>query len=163
MTSPTGIDPDQPNGSDEHHAGSVGPYVNPSDVRDEDMRNAALLVDPTRREFLADLDPLTVNSYAVLYARAEKWINYAQRQYAIHGREPGGEKWIRLLERWSVSMRWLDRNLIMSGSIRGRRADQLADVLGASRDPPGVGGTQVVVPQLYQAPPAQGKRTIWGR
>lgn len=132
----------------------------------EDMRNAALLVDEKRREFLADLDPLTVNSYAVLYARAEKWIKYAQRQYdaAAKREERDANKWLRLKERWEIGARWLDRNLTMSGSIRGRRAEQLVDVLSGSRDPPGVGGAQVVIPQLYTpAAPAKSGGKLWGR
>ncbi len=137
-----------------------------SGERFEDMRNAALLVDEKRREFLADLDPLTVNSYAVLYARAEKWIKYAQRQYdaAMKREEPDASKYLRLKERWEIGARWLDRNLTMSGSIRGRRAEQLVDVLSGARDAPGVGGAQVVIPQLY-APAAQPKSggKLWGR
>lgn len=140
-------------------------YRNPDDSREQDLRNAALLVDATRREFLADLDPLTVNSYAVLYARAEKWKRYAVRQHelATKRNDADKERWLRLYERWAVSERWLDRNLIMSGSIRGKRAEQLVDVLAGSREMPSVGGTQVVVPQMYQPPAAPSKRGLWGR
>lgn len=141
------------------------PLLPAEDQRQPDHRNAALLVDDERREFLADLDPLVVNSYAVLYARAEKWIAYARREAdrAHRANEPGAEKWHRLEERWRTGVKWLDRNLVMSGSIRGRRAQQLVDVLSGGRDPPSVGGTQVVVPQLYQ-PEAQPKRgMLWRR
>jgi len=135
------------------------------DQRDFDMRNAVLLVDSERREFLADLDPLTVNSYAVLYARNAKWIAYAIREgrRAKEKNEADAEKWERLRERWQVSNAWLDRNLVMSGSIRGRRAQQLVDVLASSRDPPNLGGAQVVVPQIYQGEQAKPKKGIWSR
>lgn len=131
-----------------------------------DHRNAALLVDKERREFLADLDPRVVNSYAVLYARAEKWINYAKReaQRSQKLELPDNDKWTRLEERWRTSLRWLDRNLVMSGSVRGRRADQLVEVLSGGRDPPSVGGTQVVIPQVYQQEsPAAKRPSLWRR
>jgi hypothetical protein len=134
------------------------------DGTESDMRNAALLVDERRREFLANLDPLTVNSYAVLYARFEKWIAYARRCHAaaVKREEKGADRWLQLEDRWEGGVRWLDRSLILSGSIRGRRAEQLVDVLMGAHDPPNVGSSQVVVPQIYQ-PAAQPKGKLWGR
>jgi len=122
------------------------------DPNENDMRNAVLLVDPRRKEFLAVLEPGVQNSYAVLYARAERWIGFARRsgQAARKRNDADAGKWLQLEHHWQTSVTWLDSNLVMSGSTRGKRAEQLADVLSGSRDPPSVGGTQVVVPQVYQ-------------
>lgn len=142
------------------------PLTQPETV-EQDMRSAVLLVDAARREFLAYLDPNVVNSYAVLYARHEKWVAYAERNFVAAAKrgEPNAARWKYLAERWRTGIHWLDRNLVMSGAIHGRRAEQLVDVLTGAKDPPSVGGTQVVVPQVYQpAPQPKSKLAgLWGR
>lgn len=142
------------------------PTVSAEDSEERDFRLAALLVDPKRREFLATLDPMTVNSYAVLYGRALKWIAYAKRgidKAQTKNDEVSKMRWSLLKERWELSLVWLDKNLMMSGSIRGRRAEQLVDVLAGAREQPSMGGTAVVYPALPNAPPPSQPKSILRR
>lgn len=112
-----------------------------------ETRNAALLLDEERRAFLACIEPGVANSYAYLYKHHGRWVEHCKRvrkrweaqleaarkagapRQAVQDAERRVELWARLEEAWASSFVWLDTNLILTGSVRGKRSDQLVQAL----------------------------------
>jgi hypothetical protein len=77
-------------------------------MRDQpiDNRAAALLLDEERKEMLAHLEPIVINAYAAEYSEAIEFNDIE-------------------------TLRYLDRNLILSMSKRGFRSTQVVDMSNA--------------------------------
>src|SRR5688572_17366077 len=73
-----------------------------------DTRAAALLLDEERKEMLAHLEPIVINAYASEYAEALEFED-------------------------AETLRYLDKNLVMSMSKRGFRSTQVVEMSNAQQ------------------------------
>lgn len=82
----------------------------------DDLRNHLTLVDARRKEFLANLPEGLANDYSLLYRRYGRLAIFDPRYEGLIG--------------------WLDKNLILSGSTGGKRAEQLVDTIKSEHASP---------------------------
>jgi len=95
-----------------------------------DMRNATLLTDWERRKFIASLPQGPAqNSYSVLYKKWGQWARHARMMQEKHKGKPEEKAWAQLEAGFESLIGWLDDNLVLSGSINGKRAAQIVEAV----------------------------------
>jgi hypothetical protein len=124
-----------------------------STLFEKDERAVAILADPDRKEFLANVEPMTGqgNAFATGLMRYTRYRKDAERRVAINveryaaAKEAADkaameyylgeiEKWQRLVESWQSKLDWVKENMLLTGSVRGLRAQQILEAIVGGAD-----------------------------